>query len=145
MVTFVVDEGRIGCEVVPVWAFPGFPPPRPATAQPTSIPDLIDQSQTNPKTGALTKTFKTGKRSGYRAGGWMTSSKRCRTMHTVETICVHNGLDDQKIGGWQRARQVTHQGNKLAKGLWTLEGCVSQGSVPQKCQGDIINLQPIPF
>jgi hypothetical protein len=88
MVTFVVDEGGIGCKLVPVWPFPGFPPPRPTTAQPTSIPDLIDQSQTNPKTGVLTKTFKTGKISGYRAGGSMTSSKRCRVMHTVETIYV---------------------------------------------------------
>ena len=72
---FAPEDDEVGCEPVPAWAVPGFPP-MPAIAQPTSIPDLIDQSQTNPKTGVLNRTFKTGKRSGYRAGGWMASSNK---------------------------------------------------------------------
>ena len=73
---FVVEEDGMDCWFVLAWAAPGLPPPRPTTAQPTSTPDFIDHSQTNPNTGVLTRTFKTGKRSGYRAGGWMTNSKR---------------------------------------------------------------------
>jgi hypothetical protein len=76
-VGFAAKEDGVDRGFVSVWAAPGFPPPpRPEMAQPTSTPDLIDHSQTNPKTGVLTRTFKTGKRSGYRAGGLMTSSKR---------------------------------------------------------------------
>lgn len=65
---FMVRGVGVGRVFVPVWATPGLLPPMPAIAQPTSIPDLIDHSQTNPKIGVLTRTFKTGKRSGYRAG-----------------------------------------------------------------------------
>ena len=75
MARFAVDEHEVGRESWLECAAAGFPPPRPTTAQPTSIPDLIDHSQTNPKTGVLIKTFKTAKRSGYRAGGRMTNSK----------------------------------------------------------------------
>jgi len=64
-VRFMAKGVGVGCGFVPVWE---TPPPTPAIAQPTSIPVLIDHSQTNPKTRVLTRIFKTGKRSGYRAG-----------------------------------------------------------------------------
>jgi len=67
-VRFMAKGVGVGCRFVPVWGTPGLPPPMPTIAQPTSIPALIDHSQTNPKTGVQTRTFKTGKRSGYRAG-----------------------------------------------------------------------------
>lgn len=73
---FAADEDEVGRELWLERAPAGFLPPRPTIAQPTSIPDLTDHSQTKPKTGVLTKTFKTGKRSGYRAGGRMTNSKK---------------------------------------------------------------------
>lgn len=79
-VTFarVVARGdEVGCGFALVRVTPGpLPPPRPAVVQPTSIPDLVDHSQTSPKTRVLVRAFKMGKRSGYRAGGWMTNSKR---------------------------------------------------------------------
>ena len=73
---FAVDEDEAGREFLLKRAPAGFLPPRPTIAQPTSIPDLTDHSQTKPKTGVLTKTFKTGKRSGYRAGGRIMNSKK---------------------------------------------------------------------
>ena len=69
-------EDEVGCEFWLECATVGPLPPRPTTAQPTSIPDLIDHNQTNPNTGVLIRTFKTGKMSGYRAGGWMTNSNK---------------------------------------------------------------------
>ena len=67
-VWFTVEDGAVRGFALE-HATAGLPPPRPTIAQPTSTPDFIDHSQTNTKTGVLTRTFKTGKRSGYRAGG----------------------------------------------------------------------------
>lgn len=72
---FVVKDAA-DCGFASVRVVPELPPARPTIAQPTSTPDLIDHSQTNPKTGVLIRTFKTGNMSGYRAGGWMTNSKK---------------------------------------------------------------------
>lgn len=54
--------------------------PGPPSAQLTSIPRLIDQSQVNAKTGVLTRTLRTGYRSGRRAGGGMAASAMCNTI-----------------------------------------------------------------
>ncbi len=52
----------------------------PPSAQLTSIPRLIDQSQVNAKTGVLTRTLRTGYRSGRRAGGGIAASATCNTI-----------------------------------------------------------------
>ena len=67
--TMFAVEDEVGCEFWLECPTVGPPPPRPTTAQPTSIPDLIDHNQTNPNTRVLIRTFKTGKMSGYQAGG----------------------------------------------------------------------------
>ena len=55
--------------------------PRPPSAQLTSTPRLMLQSQTRANTGVLTSTFSTGKISGNRAGGVNRNSAVWRTIH----------------------------------------------------------------
>lgn len=90
---FAVEEDEVGCEFgLECATVAGLPrPPRPTTAQLTSIPDFIDQSQTRPRMGVLTRTFKTGKRSGYRAGGLMANSSRWRPMQAAEATYRRRG------------------------------------------------------
>ena len=57
--------------------------PRPPMAQLTSTPRLMLQSQTSAKTGVLTRTFRTGKMSGRRAGGVMRSSATWTVRHAA--------------------------------------------------------------
>jgi hypothetical protein len=55
------------------FASPTLSPP---AVQHASTMDLILHNQAKRKTGVLTSTLRTGKRSGYRAGGRYANSKR---------------------------------------------------------------------
>jgi hypothetical protein len=61
----------------------GTTEPSPLTAQLTSMPRLIDQSQVKTKRGVLMRTFSTGKISGKRAGGGTMNSTKCRIMQAA--------------------------------------------------------------
>lgn len=52
--------------------------PRPPSAHPTSMPHLILHNHARTKTGVLIRTFRTGKRSGYREGGETRNSRECK-------------------------------------------------------------------